>query len=122
MHIVPEGLADLFKEVWQKHTGLKVWGINHGWCYHFALVLKRIHGDRVKLHTTAGHAWIEVDGMFYDSNTPQGSSEPLCHYERQELPEDQFEEFWRTRGGSGPVRWDVINEVVSTHTQKANAA
>lgn len=123
MQIVPNGLAELFIDVWHRRTGVKPWSINRGWCYQFALVLARLHADKgVKLHTTVGHAWIEIDGVFYDSDTPQGTTEPLCsYYEPEQLSMQNFEEFWYSRGGSGPVNWDVIEEVIDIFQEKKAA-
>jgi|ERR1700687_492648 len=118
MKVIPSGLIKHFEKTWEKRTGENVHDINYGWCYQFALILHRIHGNKVKLCTTYGHAWVEYDGKHYDSDFPRGTK--TMPIPESELPfsyvtPEQLAERWDTYGFSGEVRWDIINEVATIY-------
>ena len=45
--------------------------INNGDCYHWALLVKQLFPE-VTLCSNYNHAWIEFEGMHYDSEHPNG--------------------------------------------------
>lgn len=118
---VPDELIQMFILAWNHHNERKVtrWNLNFGWCYHFALLLKRFHGDTAQLQCDWHHAWVEIDGKLYDSDRPRGvcaRSELTCSRRdpdrlRLGISEEEFIAFWET-GGSGPVQLRVIEQAL----------
>lgn len=119
-------LPELFKEVWAEKTGEAVWDINCGWCYQFALILGRLVGRKTKYISNNQHCWIEVDGVFYDSEHPNGTTDATKMdwngpWEKP-LTAKQVREYWGYYGRSGPIRESVIRKVVAAYrkNQKQN--
>ena len=118
--IIPLELLKIFRKTWKECTGDEVLDINRGWCYQFALILHAIHGDKVKLCSTDQHVWVEFNGKHYDSEHRHGSKHPLDkglirsgHWYGNVK---EIERYWNCYGIGGPVRWDVINRVVTEAT------
>ncbi|MHC4213920.1 MAG: hypothetical protein ACYSWP_11160 [Planctomycetota bacterium] len=89
--------------------------INRGWCYYWAYIVYKFFGGiliTVKEHG-GGHAFVEIDGLYYDSETPNGvdcwSSLPFFrHFDldidvaEEQVPET-FIDYWERVGREG---WD----------------
>jgi hypothetical protein len=46
--------------------------INTGWCYYWALLAKLTFPE-AELWSSVGHAFIKLNGRFYDSESPNGT-------------------------------------------------
>lgn len=120
---IPDGLPEMFVKVWNKYNEgwlhiSEVERINWGWCYQFAAILKGIHGDQCKLwHNPPMHAWIEINGIFYDTENLCGADDSgLCsRVSGWEITIKELDETWRWSGGSGAIRWDIVKETVSLY-------
>lgn len=114
--MISNELVDLFLEVWKEKEGHapSKRKINYGWCYQFALVLYRVYGGEL-WSAEDDHAWIKVDGKHYDSEHLTGVVDPkkLSYCKPRIIGEKEFIEFWNDGGGSGKVRLEIIEEVVS---------
>jgi|JI10StandDraft_1071094.scaffolds.fasta_scaffold02631_32 hypothetical protein len=79
--------------------------INTGFCYHFAFALKRLHPS-VKLVSCNCHAWVEANGLKYDSLNPKGTSNTLCGRcdlsAAKTMSQRNFVKRW-ANGNSGPI-------------------
>jgi sugar phosphate isomerase/epimerase len=119
---VPSELVTLFVTQWNKDNDgwrqVNRERINFGWCYQFAMLMKKLHGEGVKLCYDTGHAWVKIEDKYYDSDTPEGS----CNFKdlsgpphgmglREDVAPEEFEHFWRN-GGSGTVDHNVIDSVI----------
>ena len=123
---VPDELVELFIDTWNAHNKEDFWRgavrrerLNYGWCYQFAYLMKKLHGDIVELHHDYGHAWVKIGDKYYDSDQPQGVDDPhkfMCgpRYDdsmKHNVTEEEFVNFWST-GGTGPIQTDVVDEVI----------
>jgi hypothetical protein len=115
-------------EIWNHHN--KWWckvtrdRINFGWCYQFAILLKKLHGDEAKLFHDQSHVWVKIGNRYYDSDHPHGvigqktlSDLNFCEY-TEEVTEEEVAKFWRT-GGSGEVDYGVIEEVIKLYKEQS---
>jgi hypothetical protein len=120
-YVTPE-LISLFVKTWNKYNGEQLYPntINMGWCYQFAVVLKRLHGDKAQLCFDDNHAWVEIDGKYYDSKVIHGTEDVnrlACKRYgavRRYVSEEEFIKVWGN-GGSGDVQLFTINEVVNLY-------
>lgn len=123
--IVTNELVDLFVNTWNRDNNKwrevhKGW-INQGWCYQFAILLRRLHGG--ELWYDNGHAWVKINGRFYDSDHPEGvedvrsiasfhGTQPI----ESNVDEEHFIRMWR-HGGSGEVQVVMIEEIANIYRQ-----
>lgn len=134
--IVPKILPTLFVSTWRdmcEDEAPTLQRINYGWCYQFALVLYRLHGGRARLWSNCEHVWIQVGTKHYDSDFPNGTTDldellggiPCnCGQDRSDclqggLSEKAVVNLWED-GGSGPVRYSVIERTVLTYNRARN--
>lgn len=92
--------------------------INQGRCYDWAYYAKRtFHVSNIVLWSTYYHAYVEFEGKFFDSESPQGVKDFLKlktnqRFEgvsiKQSIPE--FTSWWDNRGGGQRRHWDSILE------------
>lgn len=118
---VAKDLPRKFASTWRKVTGepLTIEQINWGWCYQFALVLRKLYGKRAQLYYNEYHAWVEIDGLKYDADRIHGVKQFKHSVYKEDVIKANMkktEEYWNTSGTSGVVRWDVINEVIKLYT------
>lgn len=127
---VPSDLVALFVRTWNRDNAgwrhVDKERINYGWCYQFAVLMKKLHGDKVKLCHDTGHAWVKIDGKYYDSDTPNGSynfkdlsGPPHGNELKEDVSVEDLEYFWRN-GGSGPVDHRIVDDVVKLYRSMAN--
>jgi len=124
--MVPKSLIESFVKVWneqslfhkvQEHT------INSGWCYHFALLMKKVYRNKATLYSSCDHAWVKIGHKYYDSKNPEGvnlkSSISMCccglKCSGEILSKAELVKFWRHRGRSGPVKHSVINKAYALY-------
>ena len=128
---IPEDLVKTFVFVWNSHTSSAIdyrhrrevaqdW-INYGWCYQFALVLKKVYGKECEVwsDTTGGHCWVKIGDLFYDSASRQGLPYPITFWGGIEQVERNISlarvaELWNHAGRSGPIHLKVIADTVRT--------
>lgn len=137
--IVPKALPELFVSTWNdmNDPGDRIRDlsrINFGWCYQFALVLKRLH-VKARLWSSCEHVWIQVGAKFYDSDFPKGTTnldellnDIPCncgshegegrHCLQEGLSEKAVVNLWED-GGSGPVNYGVIERTVLKYKREA---
>lgn len=101
--------------------------INWGFCYWWAYVAYCLFGgDLISYDDESGHAFVCIEGIYYDSESPKGVSHwSALKFFQEEVPvvdediflileEDVFVEHWSAVGGRG---WccqtieDLIGEV-----------
>jgi len=82
--------------------------INDGLCYKWAYVAARLYPN-VTLWSNQSHAWVEQDGLFFDSESPNGETQ-LEHlncnsrcdrdiYDSWQVSStDELVEYWDTHG------------------------
>lgn len=123
---VTDELVNIFIETWNAHNKEDMFRgkarrerLNYGWCYQFAYLMRKLHGDIAELHFDYGHAWVKIGDKFYDSDQPQGVDDPhkfMCGPRfpdsiNNNVSEQEFLDFWKT-GGTGPVQIDLIDKVI----------
>ncbi len=123
---VTEELIDLFIDTWNAHNKedmfrgrLRRERLNYGWCYQFAYVVKKLHGDIAELQFDYGHAWVKIGNKYYDSDCPTGVDSPDHFMVGPRFPDstklnatvEEFINFWHT-GGTGPVQIDIADRVI----------
>lgn len=133
---IPRSLIDLFVEQWNRrvrrsYDKVSAGMINSGWCYQFALAVKKVWGERCQLWSNCHHAWVEIDDRFYDSNHPAGVDryEELgrmayqcfgcedAYLEPGPVTEQTLIKYWSRYGATKPVRVDIAEEVALTFKQ-----
>ena len=121
--VIPVSFVHTFIRVWNKHNDCEVTrdDINSGWCYQFALAVRRTFGDAVRLYTDmeGGHCWIRVDDLYYDSVHLHGVRVPLNQDAQWRGPvSEQFVvRTWESIGISGPVQTHTIEAVAKRWKQ-----
>ena len=121
--IVPEKLVKDFVDTWNKMTvddgdwasSLERSEINFGWCYQLAILLRKYHGPKAQLWFNHYHCWIEIDGVHYDTDHPEGTT--LDTMAVDEPPVMRRASITATadawcEGGSGEVNLDVIEAIL----------
>jgi hypothetical protein len=118
---IDKELIYLFLETWNEYTGdnLTYDRINYGWCYQLALVIHGIYGGEL---VTPGysHAWVNIDGLDYDSENLRGGNIAKYYDEDDVMPytRSHFIKVWSTRGNSGDVRLDVVKATINRYKQQ----
>lgn len=111
-------LPELFAQSWNETIGddLPPWAINRGWCYQFAMVLYMLAhamGKRPVFVQTHNHAWVEIDGVHYDSENLKGAAHALSPWGPKRVQLRDALEFWANNGRSGRVRFDVVKKTLT---------
>ena len=122
--VIPARLVSAFVKAWNRANEdidddydeatdfLEADEINGGWCYQFALLLKKVYGRKCTLYMDSDHVWVKMSGRFYDSDHRGGVVSVyqlgVDDYRYQHATPQQVIDEWGCRGNSGPVRWDVI--------------
>lgn len=93
--------------------------INTGRCYDWAYIAFCLWPN-VTLWTTECHAWVEVDGLFYDSETPNGHLDhkklrcneywPGRSTKPTSMSPENFKEFWNENGGGRKHHWNELHQ------------
>ena len=122
---IPKELVQAFVTAWNKlnhnryNEGLQAHEINRGWCYQFALVMKKVYKNRCTIYTNRCHAWVKMNGLFYDSDHREGTDDRWeidnSHDEPRHVTMGECEEYWNKNGSSGEVRWDVIEHAIELY-------
>lgn len=102
-----------------KHQFLS--SINTGRCYDWAYIAYCLWPN-VTLWTTERHAWVEVSGLFYDSESPSGVEDHQklrCNetwgWDDQEpiaIKPEEFKDFWNENGGGRKYHWDDLHKEI----------
>lgn len=118
---IPKSLVDTFVRVWNETNGgnwyVEADDINCGWCYQFAIVVKRTLNVDVDIYsdTDGGHCWVKIDGYYYDSEHLKGTRNILSFSCSDDyvgpISVRRTQEIWH-RANSGPVQLKTINKVV----------
>jgi hypothetical protein len=114
---VTKELVELFVKTWNKRSDheVSVETLNCGWCYQFAVLLKRLYGDKVSLYHDNSHAWVKIGSKYYDSDHRSGVSQLglISHFGfiYENISERQLIDHWR-HGNTGRVNGRIINEVI----------
>ncbi|KKN19841.1 hypothetical protein LCGC14_0941670 [marine sediment metagenome] len=104
--------ASVITEAFLIELGLSTPGcINWGYCYYWAYVAHKLFGGGLFTDDEHGHAFVKIDGLYYDSETPDGVESwqklPMLlnrkvfddDAELQDL--DDFADYWREEGANG---------------------
>jgi hypothetical protein len=91
--------------------------INNGRCYKWAYIAARLYSD-VMIWSNMSHAFVEIDGLFYDAESPNGvlELESLnCNHRRGIDRDDswvqtleELVEYWEDHGKTG---FDNVDEL-----------
>jgi hypothetical protein len=118
---IPKSLVDTFVRVWNEDNNYKVCEeyINCGWCYQFAIVIKRALNCKVDLYTDydGGHCWVKIGNYFYDSEHLNGTKHNLTMSTygndwKGPVAERTIQRLW-AGANSGPVQIYTINRVIA---------
>jgi hypothetical protein len=124
---VTDELVNLFVGTWNSSNSTDPYlyvrreTINWGWCYQFAILMRRLHGKKAKLCYDQGHAWVKIGKKYYDSDRQDGVTRASqlggARADHVDVSERELIKFWEGPGGgrSGKVRHDIIDEVVSAY-------
>lgn len=123
---IDPNLVKVFVKVWNKHYSYRKvehWYINSGWCYQFAVLVRRVYGDKVKIYSDmdGGHCWVKVGTLFYDSDHLEGVKHSLTmsrNPHSKNISMKQVCEIWEKRGASGPVDLEVIELALKTYKKR----
>jgi hypothetical protein len=117
---IPKSLVTTFVRVWNENNdSSKVCEeyINYGWCYQFAVVIKRTFPN-VKIYTDldGGHCWVKIGDYFYDSEHLNGTKQNLSMASWGEdwqgpVTVKTIQRIWYG-ANSGPVNIQTIDKVV----------
>ena len=118
-------LVQLFVDEWNNSVGggpFEVWkgGINCGWCYQFAFLLRKLYGKKAQLCYDDRHAWVKIGRKYYDSSTLDGVDDidGLAYRRigpvRFDVSEERFVKEW-VDGGSGDVQVNTIDKIVKKY-------
>src|SRR5271165_6624695 len=107
---IPKSLVDTFVRVWNESNGgnwyVDADDINCGWCYQFAIVIKRALDIEVNIYsdTDGGHCWVKIGEYYYDSENLKGTKHAPTFNEKYLGPISvrRTQEIW-CRANSGPV-------------------
>jgi hypothetical protein len=118
---IPKSLVNTFVKVWnEENSKRKVceWYINSGWCYQFAVVMKRALDVKVDIYTDfdGGHCWVKIGDYFYDSDHLNGVKRPLTMSDdgknwRGPVMVKTVHKVWYG-GNSGPLQLRTIDKVI----------
>lgn len=98
--------------------------INYGRCYDWAYIAHCLYPES-NLWMNNGHAWIEINGKFYDSETCRGVKDPnkirsnsTASYWR-DRPDEKvdvvfFKNFWNKYGGGRTHHWKQLQFDIKT--------
>ena len=120
--VVPDLLVSLFVKVWNEHNSTWLVAsrpmINFGWCYQFAMLMRKLHGPTAKLYCSSGHAWVKIGNKHYDTDHPEGQdSAIITPYDtmlHEDMDEEAFTKLW-SRSDSGGIQFNVIDQVISLY-------
>lgn len=87
--------------------------VNYGKCYDWAFYAYCLFSE-VQLWTNWSHAWVEVDGKFYDSRYHMGVTREEAtdvRFNRNDnrmVSVQELKEFWNEHGGGRRDHWDLM--------------
>jgi hypothetical protein len=121
-HVVPDTLVRMFVRAWNRDNDgwcrVSRDRINFGWCYQFAILLKRLHGDKATILSDQGHVWVRIGDKHYDTDHPRGTKNIFemvtGRGEPREMTEEEVVHFWK-HGGSGEVQDELISSILNAY-------
>ena len=126
---IPKSLVDTFCRVWYENNEdyIDKDDINCGWCYQFAVLVKRALNVKVELYTDldGGHCWVKIGNYFYDSDHLNGVAGHLSMSSygdnwKGPVSERTIQRIWYG-ANSGPVQLRTINKVIKEWKRRHGA-